>query len=443
MTTLETLRADARNIFTSALAACDIPTAFDRGLRFSPESLTLSDPAAPLSFRDYTQIFVVAFGKAAVPMTRALLERLPARIPVSGLCAAPQIPADDMGTIRCYAAEHPLPNAESFRAARAALELLARADARTLVFFLISGGGSALLELPLDPSISLDDTRAFHQALIACGASITQINAIRARFSTVKGGRLAAAAPEAMKVALVLSDVPSGKVESVASSPTLADNSAPHDCLAVLNEFGLLAKFPASVRQYFLSQNLIAPPPTEPSRSARNHFQVLLSEKNLIEAACTRACQLGYEVVMDNICDGWDATDAAVYLLRRFRELSAKAPRLCLLSGGETTIKLGKNPGIGGRNQHFALAAAVALAENPTQSIAALSAGSDGIDGNSAAAGAIADPTTLTRARSRGLDPDAALARFDSGTLFAALGDAIVTGPTGNNLRDLRILLDA
>jgi glycerate 2-kinase len=145
--------------------------------------------------------------------------------------------------------------------------------------------------------------------------------------------------------------------------------------------------------------------------------------------------------VIDNTCDDWDYAEAAKYLLGRFHELRGEFHRVCLLSSGEVTVNLGRNPGCGGRNQQFALQCAFDLARFEGQSLAVLSAGSDGIDGNSPAAGAIADPTTIARARSYNFDPEATLAHFDACTLFTALGDTVVTGPTGNNLRDLRILI--
>ncbi|MGH7192950.1 MAG: MOFRL family protein, partial [Candidatus Saccharimonadales bacterium] len=166
-----------------------------------------------------------------------------------------------------------------------------------------------------------------------------------------------------------------------------------------------------------------------------------LSNADLVEAACEPAAALGYCPFIDNTCDDCDYRDACEYLLRRFRALRRESPRLCLISGGEVTVKLPHATGIGGRNQHFALAAAVEVARSPVERMAVLSVGSDGVDGNSDAAGAIADPSTVARARAIGIDPEAALARFDSGRVFATLGDAVVTGPTGNNLRDLRLVL--
>jgi glycerate 2-kinase len=448
MSNLDQLYADASAIFTHALRTCDIPAAFDRHLRF--EGKTLIRQSSPLlkpvsiPLDKYKKILIIAFGKAALTMTDALLDRLPPRLHFRGVCSAPEVPAKHTWRIRYYAGGHPLPNPDSFKAAREALRLLKRARKDTFVFFLISGGGSAMLEMPRDPRISLDDTIAFHETLIASGATITQINTIRKQFSAVKGGRLALAAPEAEKLSLLLADVPLKDLGSVASSPTLPDRSTPQQCQEILDRFHLLEKFPQTVREYFenLHRTPYAPQ-SETEALEHTQFDVLLSNHDFVNAARDHARSLGYHVIIDNGCDDWDYREASTYLLKRFNELRREFPRLCLLSSGEVTVRLQSQCGCGGRNQQFALATAFDLEKDPNDPIAVLSAGSDGIDGNSPAAGAIVDPTTIARARSFRFNPEATLTRFDACTLFTALGDTIITGPTGNNLRDLRILLSS
>ncbi|MGD0367666.1 MAG: DUF4147 domain-containing protein [Acidobacteriaceae bacterium] len=454
MTPLEELHGVAREIFDRALQACDIPQAFDRHLHFegktlvrhpSPRLPPISQPLEP-----YKNVFVISFGKAALSMLNALLERLPEKIRLRGVCSVLEVPKKRNRHIRYYAGGHPLPNEGSFAAARAVLALLKRARANTFIFFLISGGGSAMLELPRDRKITLDDTIAFHEALVASGATITEINTVRKYFSAVKGGRLALAAPAAEKLSLLLADVPLKDLAAVASSPTLPDYSTLAECSEVLERFHLLEKFPAAVREYFqkLRQDDVSPASSSKGSprdaiAAFQHaqFDTLLSNHDFVNAARDHAQSLGYKVVIDNTCDDWDYAEAAKYLLARFHELRGEYPRVCLLSSGEVTVNLSKHPGCGGRNQQFALKTAFDLARCEGQALAVLSAGSDGIDGNSPAAGAIADPTTIARARSYNFDPEATLGRFDTCTLFTALGDSIVTGPTGNNLRDLRILI--
>jgi hydroxypyruvate reductase len=445
-TNLDRLHADASAIFTYALKASDISASFDRHLRFEGKTLIhqSSSQAEPISIPldQYKKILIIAFGKAALAMSDVLLERLPPKLHLRGICSAPEVPQRHTWKLRYYAGGHPLPNAESFKAAREALHLLKRARKDTFIFFLISGGGSAMLELPLDPSISLEDAIAFHETLIASGATITEINTVRKYFSAVKGGRLALAAPEAEKLSLLLADVPLRDLSAVASSPTLPDRSTPQQCQEVLDRFHLLEKFPKAVREYFEDLNLTAASPHDtPEVFEHNHFDTLLSNHDFVNAAGDHARSLGYHVIIDNTCDDWDYRDASAYLLGRFQELRHEFPRVCLLSSGEVTVKLEGQTGCGGRNQQFALATAFELEKNPADIVVVLSAGSDGIDGNSPAAGAIVDPTTIARARAYKFDPEATLSRFDTCSLFTALGDTLVTGPTGNNLRDLRILL--
>ena len=453
MTNLEELQASARDIFTHALKESDIALAFDRHLHFDGRTLVrhpsprLPEIRQPLDgFKDF---YVISLGKAALTMLDALLDRLPPKAKVHGVCSAPSIPKKRTRGIRYFAGGHPLPNEDSFAAARAALALLKHAHKNTFVFFLISGGGSAMMELPRDKRLSLDDTIAFHETLVASGATITEINTVRKYFSAIKGGRLAMAAPTAEKLSLLLADVPLKDLAAVASSPTLPDYSTPAQCAEILHRYHLPEKFPPAVRAYFailgqqLAQAAANGSSGKPAVNAFEHaqFDTLLSNHDFVNAARDYAQSLGYRVVIDNTCDDWDYAEAAKYLLARFHELRKESPRLCLLSSGEVTVQLGKNPGCGGRNQQFVLHAALDLANYPNEPLAVLSAGSDGIDGNSPAAGAIADPTTIERARTYNFDPGTTLQRFDACTLFTALGDTVVTGPTGNNLRDLRILV--
>ncbi|HTY83094.1 MAG TPA: DUF4147 domain-containing protein [Silvibacterium sp.] len=447
--TLDTLHADAYAIFDYALKACDIPKAFDRHLRFEGKTLYLQSspllkPTA-ISLEGYKRVLAISFGKAGLTMLNALLDRLPEKLHVRGVCSAPQAPKKRSWRIKYFEGGHPLPNEDSLDAAREALKLLKRARKETFVFFLISGGGSAMLELPLDERISLDDTIAFHETLVSSGATITEINTVRKYFSAVKGGRLAMAAPAAEKLSLLLADVPLKDLAAVASSPTLPDKSTPQECAEILKRFELLEKFPQSVREYFEELKLESAPARPQDGVAFEHarFDTLLSNHDFVNAARDHAQSLGYKVVIDNSCDDWDYRDASQYLLKRFHELRREFPRLCLLSSGEVTVKIDGPKGCGGRNQQFSLYSAFDLAQHPDEPMVVMSAGSDGADGNSPAAGAIADPTTIERARAFRFDPEKTLKGFDTCPMFTALGDTVMTGPTGNNLRDLRILLSA
>lgn len=480
--TLHSFHQDARAIFAHALEACRIERVFHERIRFEGTTLAIEHSpdvqptrAIRIDLGGYRRILIVALGKAAVPMTQSmtqsLLDIMPRTVRVRGICSAPAKPARRNWRIRYYAGGHPLPNRDSFRAAQHALRLLRRTSEKTFVIFLISGGGSTLFDLPLDPHISLADTIAFHQALIASGATIAEVNTLRKHFSAVKGGRLATAAPRAAKLALQVVDVPLHHAGAVASGPTLADPSTVDDCRELLARYNLLEKFPPSVRRFFTRSDLPETPgdkaamkrDAERLEAARkagpgpyswtsfsndpavtNWLATLLSNLDLVRAAQEKAAALGYEVVTDNHCDDWPYDKAAAYLVDRLIELRRQhqGRKLCLLSGGEVTVRMDRKPGIGGRNQQFTLACGLLLHQRlPGDSVVGLSAGSDGVDGNSAAAGALADSSTISRAAARGLDPEAALAAFDAGPLFTALGDGVITGPTGNNLRDLRILL--
>ncbi len=459
---LASLRADALHILRGTLADCSIPAAMQRTLRCDGailHRLRAEDRGgvprsgagpAQIELARFSRFFVVAIGKAACPMLDSLQAILPDGLPLRGVCAGPALPNHCRANIRYFAAGHPLPNADSFAAAQAALELLRDADEYTLVFFLISGGGSSLCELPLDSEITLDEARAFHQELIGCGASIAEINTIRRQFSAVKGGQLAHTAGQAAQFSLFISDVPTQHLEAIASGPTLPPRAGEKNVAEIFSRHQLLAAFPPAIRRFFEKQFQTDEASTallaaDASANAERRFHdLLLSSEDVAVAAQRRAHTLGYRAVIENGCDDWDAEDAARFLLQQLASFDARTERVCLISTGEVTVRLGSTRGRGGRNQHFALEMARLLGQaRRDRSTVALSAGTDGIDGNSPAAGAIVDGETFARAALIGLDPDAALREHDAWPLFEALHDAIITGPTGNNLRDLRLLLSA
>jgi len=475
--TLESLHATATAIFTGALKDCNIATAFDRRLRFEGQVMhrLLPDGSGPatIDLSAYKRVFVIALGKAAGPMLDILLQRMKRRKGMRGICASNQLPASRNWRFRYFESGHPLPNEDSFAAARAALALLRKARKDTIVFFLISGGGSALFELPLDPRITLEHTIEFNQLLLASGAPINEINTLRKHFSAVKGGRLAMAAPEAAKVSLLLPDVPLRTLDALSSGPSTPDHSTVADVRELLAKYHLAEKLPPSIRTFFERADFPESPGNKTWRvtflphkmpwAGEQHsprdiratdnmsgedeafrdsvFEILLSSHDLVESARNLARNAGYHVIVDNTCDDWDYADAARYLVERFHTYRAMHPRFCLISVGEVTVTLTRTPGAGGRNQQFALTCALELAKYPSSRLTVFSAGSDGIDGNTQSAGAIADPTTVTRARAFGFHPEQSLAAFNACPLFTAIGDSVVTGPTGHNLRDLRLLI--
>ena len=389
---LESLHATATEIFTGALEACNIPTAFDRRMRFEGNTLhrLLPDGSGPatINLACYKRVFVIALGKVAGPMLDTLLDRMKRRKGLRGICCSNQLPKHRNWRFRYFEGGHPVPNEESLAAARAALAMLKKAKKDTLIFFLISGGGSAMFDLPLDPQITLDDTIAFHQLLVGSGAPIGEVNTLRKHFSAVKGGRLAMAAPEAAKVSLLVPDVPLRSLDALSSGPTSPDHSTVADVRALLAKYDLGPKLPASIRAFFERADLPESPgnkvwrptflprmPWSEAAQARrvtsaasmsgedeafrdSVFEILVSSHDLVENARALAEKAGFYAVVDNSCDDWDYADAARYLLERFHALRAIHPRLCLISVGEVTVTINRPPGAGGRNQQFVMACA-------------------------------------------------------------------------------------
>jgi hydroxypyruvate reductase len=449
MTGVAGLKEIARTMFEKALAECNIERAFNRKLHVVDDAAgarLVVEGGEAIALDRLRRVRVVAVGKAAEAMLEALLARLrvPSSCELQGVLIAAERPANLPTTIQYFCGGHPLPNEASFAGARTALAMLHElGDASpedTLCIFLLSGGASAMMELPLDDAIPLDDTIAFHRALVHSGASIVEMNCVRKHFSAVKGGRLALAADAAQTLSLLVSDVPPEHLDALGSGPTVGDSSTVAECREILARYQLMEKFPASVRRFFASVEL---PETLKPGELTTRVCKMLDSDDLAEAARSHAERLGFHVVIDNACDDWSYDAAAEYLLDRMRELRRQHSRVCLISAGEVAVRVdaaGANAR-GGRNQHFALYAVTQLRADDGP-IAVLSAGSDGIDGNSDAAGAIADEHTLNgdSLRESALR---ALADFDSSTWLSRVGATVVTGPTGHNLRDLRILLAA
>ena len=427
------IRELARHIFDCALRESSIETAFQRQVFCERGVLRIGEDLYDLS--SYQRIFVASIGKAAQRMVTALVSQAGERF--EGIVASSVDPTSQLPGFRYFRGGHPTPNEESIRAARAALKSLTAMNESALVIFMLSGGGSSIVEKPIDDEINLEDLIATYRVLVHSGVPISQMNAIRKHLSAVKGGRLAQAAYRAQQVSILISDVPDDCPDAVASGPTMPDSTSVEDCHRIAAQYGLVQQFPRSVRELFQQHALEETPKSDDRAFHRSRWWTVLSNASLIDAAKTEAVRNGFAVEVDNSCDDWDYSRAAEYLLGRIRELRTKHARACLISGGEVTVKV-TDGGVGGRNQQFALACALQIAGDE---LAVLSAGSDGIDGNSPAAGAVVDGTTLSRAAALGLNATQSLSGFNAYPLFERLGDAIVTGPTGNNLRDVRILL--
>lgn len=434
------LKQAALQVFRETLAAIDIPATMRRKLNRAGSRIYVN--GAPIDIAAFERICAISMGKASVAMARGLAELLAPDFRAAGLVVAPTTaPALPEG-LQFMVAGHPVPNEGSLAAGRAILELLASAKQRTLVFFLLSGGGSALVEFPLDPNVTLDDIQTLNRALVTCGASIDEVNAVRKHLSAVKGGRLAVAAGGAMKITLGVTDVPEGEESALASGPTLPDPTTVSDACDVIHRYALQAKLPPRIRTGFEHPESISETP-KPGNSAfdprRSSFQILLGRHDLFHSAHHASESLEFVTICDNTTDNWPVEKAVDFLLAQLAELKQSNPRksVAVIGNGEVSSPV-TGDGVGGRNLAFVLNCVKKIAG---RKIAVLSAGTDGVDGSSPAAGAVADGETLERAQALELDPDDYFRRSDSYTFFHNLGDAIETGPTGNNLRDLRILL--
>ena len=428
------MRDRVRGIFDHALLECSIPRRFARKLQHDRHYIKVDNDLYDLGA--FSRALVVSIGKAGHTMAEALAGIVGTGL--SGVVATSAPPPAQLFGFRYYAGGHPLPNEDSLRAGEAILRMLTGVTPETLVIFLISGGASAIAEKPISPSIVLADVVATYKALVHSGAPIAEINAIRKHLSALKGGRLAMITAPAYQLSVLVSDVPDGSLDALASGPTMPDTTTVDDCYRIATHYKMLPHFPGPVRALFEQRRLQETPKPGDPIFGRSRYVTVLSNASAVHAAIERAALNGFAVEVDNSCDDCDYRAAADHLLRRLRELRRGVSRACLISGGEVTVTVGSPAGLGGRNQQFALYCAEKIAG---ESITVLSAGTDGIDGNSDAAGAVVDGSTAGRARQRGLSPTDALARFDAFPLLDALGETVITGPTGNNVRDLRVLL--
>ena len=435
------LKGLARRIFHETLGAIDIPATMQRKLLRVGTHLKCADVVSSLDvdLAAFSRVVVIAVGKAAHAMVEGLVSLLGDGCTLDGVVAAPTAPARAVSGLRYFVGGHPLPNAESWAAGEEILKLLRRCDERTLVFFLLSGGGSALVELPLDLSLSLADVQQLYRALVTCGAPIGDIGKVRRHVSAVKGGRLAAAAGRATKITLAVSDVPPGQEEALASGPTIGDPTTIADAMHVVEQYGLEARLPESLRQWIRDGKMPETPKPGDAAFANAHFALLLGIDDLFHPAHRAAEAAGCITCCDNTTDDWPVDLAAEYLLEQLEELRRihAGRRVALIADGEVGSPV-TGSGIGGRNSAFVLVCVEKIAR---KGIAVLSAGTDGIDGNSPGAGAVADGETAARAAAMAMSTAEFFERSDAFTFFERLGDAVVTGPTGNNLRDLRILV--
>jgi glycerate 2-kinase len=464
VTDLLTLHHAARQIFIDAVKSVDAGHAVRRAVQLEGSSLRIVNTTFNLDTRP-AGIYSIAIGKAAWRAASALTEILGEHLKAGVITAPSQenlkadaatandkdapatISFNDRWAV--FAGGHPLPNRQSLDAAHAAFDLLRRADdERALVIFLISGGGSAMLEWPRDERTTLEELQKMNEALVSCGASIEEINAVRRTTSAVKGGKLASRAPNCDQVSLIVSDTGAGEEATVASGPTFDNPKDAPEALSVIARYKLEARLPESILR--AAKQPAGMRASYDKHTLREHY-VLLDNENALEAAAEAArargfaVEIAHDVIEQPINEGCSRLLSRLFDMRR--RMGEEGRRLCLISGGEFACRV-HGRGVGGRNAESALRWAIELDERGVDKsslphIVALSAGTDGVDGNSPAAGAIADETTVERARSLRLDATRFLDESDAYSFFRALSDSIITGPTGTNVRDLRIMLSS
>src|SRR6266853_745721 len=331
------LKQLARKIFHETLAAIDIPATMQRKLLRKGAVLVCGE--TKIDLRDFEKLRVVAIGKAAHSMVDGLALVLAPFVRFEGVVSAPTAPHKHVAGMKYFLAGHPVPNAESWKAAEAILALLKKCDEKTLAFFLLSGGGSALVELPLDPRQTLEDVQKLHRALVSCGAPIDAVNTVRKHVSAVKGGRLAAAAQNATKITLGVSDVPVGKESALASGPTLPDPTTVADAKRITAEHGLHDRFPLALRRWLAEGKMPETPKASAPACRNSHFSLLLGLDDLFHPAHRAAEAKGFITCCDNSTDDWPVKKAAEYLIEQLGELrkTHAGQRVALIADGEVS----------------------------------------------------------------------------------------------------------
>jgi len=435
------MRQHACAIWQAAVAAVD-PFVLVRDL------LTNPPPALAEALAGSGRILVVGGGKAGAAMAAGIEAALANQFErLSGVVNVPAESVRPLRAIHLHAARpagsnHP--TIEGVAGVRAMLDLVAQAGPHDVGLCLLSGGGSALLPAPV-AGITLQDKQQITRLLHACGATINEMNCVRKHLSEIKGGRLAQAFGDRPLFSLSISDVIGDPLDVIASGPAAPDPTTFADALSILDRYNLRPNTPPAVLAHLERGRAGAIAETPKSLPPSVHNLVLGNNSRALEAAQRQAEALGYTVLhLGSYIEG-ETRQAAVVLAGIARSIRADGrplrPPVCILSGGETTVTLGPSSGRGGRNQEFVLATVVYLGAAGLRNMVALSGGTDGEDGPTDAAGALADESTLTRAAAAGLDPVAYLERHDAYSFFEATGDLLKTGLTQTNVMDVRVTL--
>jgi len=439
---LTSMRTEAIAIFNASLKAVDPVNAVKRFLKKEGKKLFVKDTSFDLSLFD--NIYLIGFGKAGAAMARGVEEILGDDLR-AGIVSVKYGHRDKVSAkIKINEAAHPVPDEAGMKGAQAIVDFLKQRNERDLIICVISGGGSAILPLPYR-GITLAEKQQTTKLLLACGADIKEINAIRKHISQVKGGQLARMAQPATLVTLILSDVIGDPLDSIASGPAAPDQSTFDDCWKILQKYDLLGKIPPAVERHLKSgvENSIPDTPKagDPAFS-KTHNVIIGSNWEAVAAARDFAQNLGYNtLVLSTFVEG-ETKDVARVHAAIAKEVNKTGHPVekpaCIISGGETTVTI-RGDGLGGRNQEFVLAAAMDI--NGMENTVILSAGTDGTDGPTDAAGAIADGETIARANQLKLDSLKYLQNNDSYHFFEQLNDLVKTDPTNTNVMDIRIML--
>jgi len=439
---LRGLRSDALKALEAALEAVDPKRAVLDKLHLSGDWIGVGSKHVHLN--DAGKVIVVGGGKAGGPMAEGVEEALGDRVTAGSVNVLRGTESSyRLKRIRLNPASHPIPDEEGVRGVRDMIGLVSALGADDVVICLISGGGSALMPLPAE-GVTLGDIQGITAGLLKVGATIGELNSVRKHLSAFKGGQLARACQPARVVSLILSDVVGDPIDTIASGPTAPDPTTFADAVNVLKKYGLLGHLSEAVRGHLAGgmEGSVAETPKPDDPLFRDvHNVVVASNLSAAERAAATAGDLGYNSLLLTTHLEGEARYAGVFLsgLARGVQVNGHPLKLpaCIVLGGETTVAV-KGDGVGGRNQELALSASMSVG-GLTCVIAAL--GTDGIDGPTDAAGALADGATTARALEKGLSPGAFLERNDSYSFFKALGDNILTGPTGTNVNDLTLIL--
>lgn len=434
---MKNLKEEAEDIFFATLNALDLRSLVNKNIKLKDETLHVKGES--INLKDYKEILLIGFGKASLTIGAALEQMLGDRIGKAILVSDSDLKLKLKSEV--IIAGHPLPDQNSLLAGKRVLQAVQQATRDSLIIFIVTGGGSALVEQAISADVTLEDLRSLNRVLVNCGATIREINIVRKHLSQIKGGRLGYLARKNTSIAIFLSDVNPGDLRSIASNPLLPDEVELEEFFAIIDQYRLEQKLPRSVLA-LIAKGEIQELPGAWENEGKSINLLLADNLDAINFAAEIARKKGFYVETDTLHFEGDYKYVSGELIKSLVAMKARFPDrpACLISGGEVSCPV-SGDGVGGRNQEFVLYTALELSKLDKLSVTVLSCGTDGIDGNSPATGAVADPYLIKEAQARGINPVDFLERNDSHSFFKLAGGLVFTGPTGNNVRDLRILI--